>query len=87
MRDNEVTEALNKYLEGSTIITSKMTESNIEGGFSITFKKDNKIGIVVFGYTELGEWIEWLYFDGNDIIISDYYGDSLKKEFKDIISE
>jgi hypothetical protein len=87
MRDNEMTGILNKYLEGSTIITSKMTESNIEGGFSIVFKKDNKIGIIVFGYTELGEWIEWLYFDGNDIIMSDYYGDNLKKEFKNIISE
>jgi hypothetical protein len=38
-----------------------------EGGLTIIFEKDNERGILIYGYTDLGEWIDFLQV-GNKVI-------------------
>ena len=62
MKDYTVTEEINKYLIGSTIIDSFVADQEVgfEGGLTVIFEKDNQRGILIYGYTEIGEWLEYL---------------------------
>ena len=44
---------------GSEIVNIGHSPGSQEGGLAIDYKKDGKVKRVVFGYTELGIWIDW----------------------------
>lgn len=91
MKDYDVTAELNKYLVGSTIIDSFVAgeDAHLEGGLIIIFKKDNKRCILIYGYTEIGEWIEYLKV-GEQIIekgLSYKYNNETREYINNIIHE
>ena len=46
---------------GARIVAVGMCEGVREGGFAVDFQRDGKpVERLVLGYTELGEWIEYL---------------------------
>ncbi|HCA28357.1 MAG TPA: hypothetical protein DEP23_01630 [Ruminococcaceae bacterium] len=60
MKKYDVTEELNQYIIGSTVIDSFVDPDICEGGLVVIFEKSKQRGIAILGYTELGEWIEYL---------------------------
>ena len=48
-------------LVGATIVGVGMTAAKLEGGLAIDYSKNgSKTKRVVLGYTELGEWVEYI---------------------------
>jgi len=99
MKNYSLFEKYNIDLKDSTIIDVFVGwDVNIEGGLTIIFEKQfDERGFIIFGYTELGEWIEYCQI-GNKIIVNlpDFaYSDPLIKKsrqpeidyIQDIISE
>ncbi len=67
-------EDLENFIKGSVIERLyKPYSGELEGGLTIIFTKDDKKGIVIFGYTELGEWVEYFEYD-SEIFASSKYG-------------
>ncbi|WP_312648613.1 hypothetical protein [Aminipila sp.] len=63
VKDYRVTEECNSYLVGSKIVDIfALHNIGIEGGLTIIFErdKDKQRGILVLGYNDLGQWIEYL---------------------------
>lgn len=71
IQDYRVTGTSNQYLIGSKIIDmfvlSKDSVGDCEGGLTIIFEKGEEQGILIYGYTEFGEWINYLRI-GNKVI-------------------
>lgn len=71
IQDYQVTGWCNPYLIGSTIIDmfvlSKKSVGYFEGGLTIIFEKDKERGVLIYGYNDLGEWIQYLQV-GNKVI-------------------
>ena len=64
-------------------------EVGFEGGLTIIFETGFAKGIVIVGYTELGEWIEY-YQIGNEIIKDFdgyYYEDNYGKDRIDFVKK
>jgi hypothetical protein len=72
-RNYSVTKISNPYLIGAKIIDTFVLHDGdadrpaYEGGLTIIFEKDNERGILIYGYTDLGEWIDFLQV-GNKVI-------------------
>lgn len=65
---NKKMQKILKEMEGSTIISTGFV-SNIEGGMTFDYQKrgEPEIRRVVFGYNDLGEWVEWHGFKDQEI--------------------
>lgn len=69
LKDYSVTKVCNSYLVGSKIIDIFVLRNiDIEGGLTVIFERDKERGIVILGYSELGEWVEFLQVGNKKII-------------------
>lgn len=47
-----------RKLEGATILRIGMHRKSTEGGLTIWYEKDYKLGMVVLGFNDLGIWFD-----------------------------
>lgn len=89
VKDYSVTEAYNSYLVDSKIVDIFVSRNiGIEGGLTVIFEKDKERGILIFGYNELGEWIEFLQVSNKKIeSIPDYFDSEVVDSVNQLIKE
>jgi hypothetical protein len=72
IQDYRVTGTFNPYLIGAKIIDVFVLSEDVIGcggdrGMAIIFEKDNERGMLIYGYNDLGEWINFLQV-GNKVV-------------------
>lgn len=72
IQDYEVTGKFNTYFIGAKIIDVFVISKNVkndcfEGGLTVIFEKGTERGLCIFGYTELGEWVDFFQV-GNKVL-------------------
>jgi hypothetical protein len=72
VQDYSVTGDFNPYIVGAKIIDTFVLSKDITGSYSdrgsaLIFEKDDARGILICGYNDIGEWIDFLQV-GNNVI-------------------
>lgn len=88
VKDYSVAKICNPYLIDSKIIDIFVSYNiGIEGGLTVIFERDKERGILIFGYTELGEWIAFLQVGANQIVSLKYYDSEVFDRVNQLVQE